>query len=127
MPIRNPALFGKPQPLRNVPPSRKNRLSLVTSLAPGRASRLTSVLVFPANLPPRMQIPVSFQMHAAEWNGSQPFSMKRSFIMLRRDRLTAFWRSLSAPGDDTSTFLPDFERTKQFSSTLPIASSTPEL
>jgi hypothetical protein len=37
-----------------------------------------------------MQIPVSFQTHAAEWNGSQPFSMKSSFIRLRSDRLTVF-------------------------------------
>ena len=72
-------------------------------------------------------MPVSFQTHVAEWNGNQPFSMKSSFITLRRERLTAFWRSLIVPGDDTSTFLPDFARTKQFSSTLPFASSTSRL
>ena len=102
-------------------------MSLLTNLAPGRASRLTSVLVLPANLPPRMQIPVPFQMHAAEWNGSQPFSIKSSFIMFRRERLTVFWRSLSRPGDETSTFLPGRERAKQFSSTFPFVSSTSRL
>ena len=125
--MRSPALLGKPQPSRRAPPSRRNKLSLVTNRAPGWASRLTSVLVLPANLPPMMQIPVSFQVQAAAWNGSQPLSMKSSFIMLRRERLTVFWRSRRAPGDETSTFLPGCERRKQFSSATPFASSTSRL
>ena len=82
------------------------------------------MLVLPANLSPRMQIPVSFQMHAAEWNGSQPFSMRSSFMTLRSDRLTVFWRSLTVPGDETSTFLPGCERTKQASPIVPFVSLT---
>ena len=55
-------IVGKAASFEECSPSRRNRLSLLTNLAPGRVNRLTRVLVLPANLSPRMQIPVSFQM-----------------------------------------------------------------